>query len=392
VIVVSEVELTRMIRVPAPAHSAQRDFSPHPLRAKASEQSPGRRTARLVALGTLGVVLGAGGALLSISYVQAFDDAGIRQVQMEDYARSQGARAAARQPQAQVYYAPSSYAPSRSLSLPFFRTNDSGRLVAPAPVQLNPFAKAEPGQQPRRQAAKRRPGVTNVALDTVSGAASTARSICVRVCDGFHAPLGYVTSQADVKAHESLCKAMNPGVPVKVYRVAAGASSIDEAVGPDGKSYASLPMAFAHEKSADPACRPGIVQANERRVSILKDFTLRPGDAVVVNGSARIFSGSSSYPFNTSDFRDFRSSGRLSDVERRKMDMAIGHSFKVATEREARRSLRMREASLSLPGTATDIPLSLRGSVANINDSSYYVNGERGRVRVIAPGLFMSGR
>ncbi|MGL4729426.1 MAG: DUF2865 domain-containing protein, partial [Bosea sp. (in: a-proteobacteria)] len=186
-----------------------------------------------------------------------------------------------------------------------------------------------------------------------------------------------------------LCKAMNPGVPVKVYRVAAGATSIDDAVGLDGKTYGSLPMAFAHEKSADPTCRPPIVQADERRVSILKDFTLRPGDAVVVNGSARIFSGASSYPFRTSDFRDFRSSGRLSDADRRKMDKTIGHSFKVASEREARRSLRQREASLSLPGlTATDIPLSLRGGVANINDSAYYTDGSRGRVRVISPAYF----
>jgi hypothetical protein len=363
------------------------------MRALPASEPSNRRSARLAALGVLGVILGAGGAILSVSYVQAFDESGIRQVQQEDYNRSHGARAAARQP-VSYNYAPSSYAPSRSLSLPFFRTSDSGRLVAPAPVQFNPFAKAAPTDaQPRRHAAKRKSVVTNVAFDTVSGAASSARSICVRVCDGFHAPLGYISSQADAKAHEALCKAMNPGVPVKVYRVAAGASSIDEAVGPDGKSYASLPMAFAHEKSADPACRPGIVQANERRVSILKDFTLRPGDAVVVNGSARIFSGSGSYPYRVSDFRDFRASGKLSDAERRKMDMAIGHSFKVATEREAKRSMRLREASLSLPGgTLTDIPLSLRGGIANIQDSAYYTDGQRGRVRVIAPGLFMSGR
>jgi hypothetical protein len=385
-----------MIRVHAPAplnlrDSSPREFSPHPMRGSPVEKPSMPRTGRYAALAALGVILGAGGAVVSVSYVQAFDESGIRQVQMEDFNRSSGARAAARQ-QAIYNYAPSSYAPARSLSMPFFRSSDSGRLVAPPPVQLNPFARVEPGQQPRKQAARRKPTVTNVALDTVSGAASTARSICVRVCDGFHAPLGYIAAQSDVKAHEALCRAMNPGVPVKVFRVAAGATSIDNAVGPDGKSYASLPMAFAHEKSADPACRPGIVQADERRVSILKDFTLRPGDAVVVNGSARIFSGSGSYPFRTSDFRDFRSSGRLSDIERRKMDLAIGHSFKVATEREARRSIRMREASLTMPGTATDIPLSLRGSVANINDSSYYINGQRGRVRVIAPALFMSGR
>jgi hypothetical protein len=382
-----------MIRVSAPAHTASREFFPHPMRAVQGDATPRTSSGRLAALGMLGIVLGAGGALLSVSYVQAFDEYGIRQFHMDEARRNEGDRAAARPAtQASYYYAPSSYAPSRTLSLPFFRSTDDGRLAAPS-VQLNPFAKVKPATAQKRRHARAHAVVSNVSVDRVSGAASVPRSICVRVCDGFHAPLGYLTSQADVKGHEALCKAMNPGVPVKVFRVAAGAPTIDDAIGPDGKSYASLPMAYAHEKSADPACRPPIVRADERRISILKDFTLRPGDAVVLNGSARVFSGASSYPYHASDFRDFRSSSRLSPAQRQKMDVAIGHSFKIAAEREAKRASRLREASLSRPGkTAVDIVMNLRGTYANINDSAYYAENARGRVRVIAPQWFGTAR
>ena len=64
----------------------------------------------------------------------------------------------------------------------------------------------------------------------------------------------------------------------------------------DGKRYGALPMAFSHEKAADPACRPAIVQAGERRVSLLRDITLRPGDSVVLDGKVSTFSGSTSWP------------------------------------------------------------------------------------------------
>jgi hypothetical protein len=317
----------------------------------------------------------------------------VRQFHIDEAKRNAVARPAVRSaPQQSYFYAPSSYAPSRTLSLPFFRSTDDGRLAAPA-VNLNPFAKVQGHHPTKRQLAKRHKPVNKVALDTVSGAADAPRSICVRLCDGFHSPIGFLSSQSDLMSHEALCKAMNPGVPVKVYRVAAGATTIDSAVGIDGKTYGSLPMAYAHEKSADPACRPPIVQANERRVSILKDFTLRPGDAVVVNGSARIFTGASSFPFQDSNFRDFRSSGRLTEAERRKIDLTIDHSARSAAAREARRSMRLREASLNLPRTtATDIPLTLRGSFASINDSAHYTDGERGRVRVISPGTFWAAR
>lgn len=38
----------------------------------------------------------------------------------------------------------------------------------------------------------------------------------------------------------------------------------------------------------------------ERRVSLLRDFTLRPGDSVVLDGKVTTFEGSSAWPYNSS--------------------------------------------------------------------------------------------
>jgi hypothetical protein len=338
--------------------------------------------------------LGAGGAVLTVSSVQAFDEYGVRDFFTQQQRQKETAQRVARPAPVQqpVYYAPASYAPVRSITLPFFRTNDDGRLAAPA-VNLNPFKAVKPKKKAIAKATKTGGKVVSdeVAVNTVSGAANMPRSICVRVCDGFHAPLGYLTSQADFGAHEALCKAMNPGVPVKVYRVAAGSTTIDDATGPDGKTYGSMPMAFSHEKSADPTCRPKIVQAGERRISVLRDFTLRPGDAVVLDGTARVFSGANRYPFQSADFRDFRQSDRLTKEERRKIDTMIGQSFQADAKRTARRESRLREANLaSGRKTAIDMPMNLRSGMTGTNDIAFFVEGQRGSVRVIAPEIFLS--
>ena len=224
-----------------------------------------------------------------------------------------------------------------------------GRIAHP-PIGLNPFkprhAVTAPQDAPKRKAAVRR--------DAVSGAADSARTICVRLCDGFHAPIGHLRASSDMKAHETLCQAMNPGIPVKVFRVAAGSATIDDARAADGKRYGALPVAYGHETSADPACRPAIVQAGERRVSLLRDFTLRPGDSVVLDGKVRTFTGGSSWPYSLNDFRDFRSAAELSGDQRRQIDDRVGVSRMEAEARGLRRQMRLREASLRDDSVASD--------------------------------------
>lgn len=303
----------------------------------------------------LGLALGAGGAVLSVSFVQAEDDAGIRAFHRQEAAARQAQRASAHA----VYASAPAYAPARNLwTLPLFQARPDGRLAHP-PVQLNPFkppakAAATATGQP---APPKRPAIR---YDTVSGAANVARTICVRLCDGFHAPIGHLKSQSDFKAHEALCRAANPGLPVKVFKVAAGAETIDDAVSADGKSYRSLPVAYDYERSPDPACRPAIANAGERRVSLLRDFTLRPGDSVVLDGRVRTFAGSAKWPYSAADFRDFRASDELSRNQRRQIDDKVGVSHREAQLRSLRRQMRVREASLHDDDYASDA-LGLRG-------------------------------
>lgn len=308
--------------------------------------APSRRSFRLAALTALGLALGAGGAVLTVSMVQAESDDSIYALHREAARRAEAARAG---------YAPHAYAPARGAwTLPLFRTQPDGRIAHP-PVALNPFRQqaAAPAARPARKRAVR--------LDTASGAADAARTICVRLCDGFHAPIGYLRANADMKAHEALCAAMNPGIPVKVFRVAAGAKAIDNAKAADGSRYGALPVAFGHEKVSDKSCRPAIVQEGERRVSLLRDITLRPGDSVVLDGRVRTFSGSSHWPYSPRDFSDFRSASELSKGQRQQIDDRVGISRMEAQARSLRRQMRVREASLHDDGIASDAIL-LRGS------------------------------
>lgn len=323
--------------------------------------APSRRSFRLAALTALGLALGAGGAVLTVSMVQAESDDSILALHREAARRAEAARA-------QAGYGASAYAPSRGgWTLPLFRTQPDGRIAHP-PVALNPFRQQVPAtaERPARKRAVR--------LDTVSGAADVARTICVRLCDGFHAPIGFLRANSDLKAHEALCAAMNPGIPVKVFRVAAGAKAIDDAKAADGSRYGALPVAFGHEKASDKSCRPAIVQEGERRVSLLRDITLRPGDSVVLDGRVRTFAGSSRWPYSPRDFSDFRSASELSAGQRRQIDDRVGISRMEAEARSLRRQMRVREASLHDDGVASDAIL-LRGS---------FDPQQRGPVRLIA--------
>lgn len=290
------------------------------------------RTARLGAIGLVGAVLGAGGMMLTVSLVQAGDDAGVRAFILEEAAkRSPNPRASA-------------YAPAGNLPrLPLVETNPDGRIAHP-PVKFDA----------KKRSSGKSAGET-AAYDTVSGAANVARTICVRLCDGYHMPIGHLRSQADMPAHEALCTAMNPGIPVKVFRVPAGAETIDGAVASDGKTYGSLPVAYSHETSADSACRPPIATAGDRRVSLLRDFTLRPGDTIVLDGKVTTFEGSSRWPYTARNFRDFRSSRELSARERRKIDAAVGISRREGQIRSFRKQMRVDEAK------AHGRPVKLRG-------------------------------
>lgn len=296
--------------------------------------------ARLVAMGMAGLALGMGGVVLTASLVQAEDDSSVYSVLRQDAAR----RAAPSEPSRAAYASSqaSAYAPARQgWRIPLFQTGTSG-LIAHPPVDLNPFRRAE------KRVARRSADVARVAQGRGTDIAPehTTRTICVRLCDGYHAPIGFLRATSDLQAHESLCQAMNPGLPVKVFTVAAGAETIDDAVSTDGKRYRALPVAYAYQGAGDKACRPAIVQAGERRVSLLRDITLRPGDSVVLDGKVSTFTGGTAWPYSRRDFRDFRSANELSKGQRKQIDELVGISRMEAQARKLRDRMKIREASL----------------------------------------------
>ncbi|MDX3808163.1 DUF2865 domain-containing protein [Bosea thiooxidans] len=302
---------------------------------------------RLVAMTAAGLALGAGGMILTASLVQAEDDAGIHSFFLDEAAR-RAQRSAGSAVQANAY-APA----GNGWRLPLFRTGTDGRIAQPA-VDLNPFRRN--AHRPKAHANKM---ASSARTDTLSGSAKTAQTICVRLCDGFHSPIGYLRSSSDLKAHQALCEAMNPGLPVKVFTVAAGAASIEKAVAADGQRYGTLATAYKHQTVADPACRIPIAKAGERRVSLLRDITLRPGDSIVLDGKVTTFMGGSSWPYSRSDFRDFRSAPDLTKAQRRQIDEQVGISRMEAQLRNLHRQMRVREARLE-SDTASDA--FLRGS------------------------------
>ncbi|WP_332684770.1 DUF2865 domain-containing protein [Bosea sp. (in: a-proteobacteria)] len=275
-------------------------------------------------------MFGTGAVLAASSLVLAEDDAGIRAFHRNEAARHSGRPASA-----------SAYAPLGGVfSRPPLAMRSDGRIAHP-PAGLDSSARRKAGRPARSDPRDH---------GTIAGGGG--RTICVRLCDGFHAPVGQLRSQGDLKAHEALCEAQNPGVPVRLFRLPPGATTIERAVAADGASYAALPAAYAYEKTSDPTCRPAIANPGERRVSLLRDITLRPGDSIVLDGKVATFAGSSGWPYRAEDFQDFRQAGKLGPGTKRLIDETVGVTQAETRQKLLRQSLQVREAPRELASVA----------------------------------------
>ncbi len=142
------------------------------------------------------------------------------------------------------------------------------------------------------------------------------RSMCVRLCDGFAFPVGAYHGEQDRAAHEATCHSKCPGAATALYVVPSGSDSMDEAVrvGTD-KNYSELPYAFHYTTvlSSSCSCHP---PEGGRIKSLLHDFTLRRGDAVMTQAGFKVFHGASRFPYHRNDFvkleqsRDIRKGDR----------------------------------------------------------------------------------
>lgn len=201
---------------------------------------------------------------------------------------------------------------------------DGIKSEASAPHQARPLAGARPiatAEQLARPAYIRPKNEHGGSIGLAAN--GSRRSVCVRLCDGFYFPIGYLNAPDEMADHEALCQAACPSAPVKVFTAGPGAETIDQVVSREMKSYASLPTAFSYRQArpaASCACRRGIAG---HYVSPFRDFTLRAGDAVVVEGGAQVFEGANRWPFRPSDFADFRQAAALSKREIQKLDEVL---------------------------------------------------------------------
>jgi len=197
---------------------------------------------------------------------------------------------------------------------------------APAPANSNPLAALFGGAQQRtlpaatalpnpaseptgrnsRNKRTAKPAADPASSDqSASGREAQSQAVCVRLCDGFFFPAGNTPAAGELASRESMCNALCPGAPTRLYLLPAGAEDISQAYSPrrGGRTYGALPVALRHTQTYDKtcSCRPQ-GQPHASLVPVKQDFTLRRGDAVMTDKGFRIFNGASRWPYRDSDF------------------------------------------------------------------------------------------
>ena len=172
-----------------------------------------------------------------------------------------------------------------------------GQAAAPQPLAATPR---------RRIAARRHVRPTHVAQATPTPRhapmALARRSMCVRLCDGFAFPVGAYHGEQDRVPHEAACQSQCPGARTALYVTPVGADAMREAVSVStGQAYSELPDAFHYTNVLSDACSCHPPSGN-RIMSLLRDFTLRRGDAVMTASGVQVFHGGARYPYSRRDF------------------------------------------------------------------------------------------
>jgi hypothetical protein len=151
------------------------------------------------------------------------------------------------------------------------------------------------------------------------------QAICVRLCDGFSFPIGGYAGGRALNRQESMCRSDCPDAATALYILPTGSDKIEDAV--DARShqtYSELPDAFHYKAVLDDACTCHKSSTAGPTMSLLRDLTLRRGDAVMTSSGLQVYHGSESFPHRRSDFvalarsPDVRRSQRATfrDIER----------------------------------------------------------------------------
>ncbi len=212
--------------------------------------------------------------------------------------------------------------------------------------------------EPRRRqprTARRYPTAPRAALTLAGAHAKTAvrlgaESMCVRLCDGYAFPVGAYNGDGDRLSHEAACQAECPGAQTALYVLPNGAGSLADAVDArSGRSYSKMPAAFHYTTFLEESCscHP---RGGARLASLLHDFTLRRGDAVMTASGVKVFHGGH-LPYRPADFVTLE----------RSRDVASGRR---ATFHAIERASLSSPAGLVHPATASAAALQKQASLA----------------------------
>lgn len=132
---------------------------------------------------------------------------------------------------------------------------------------------------------------------------ASRQAICVRLCDGFSFPIGAYSGERGLERQETMCHADCPEAATALYLLPKGSDKIEDAIDArSGQNYLELPDAFHYKTVLDDACTCRKAGSVGPLMSMLRDTTLRRGDAVMTPDGLRVYHGSDVFPHKRSDF------------------------------------------------------------------------------------------
>ena len=123
-------------------------------------------------------------------------------------------------------------------------------------------------------------------------AVETAQTVCVRLCDGYFFPAP-ASGQAG-------CASLCPGAETALYRMPGGSDRIEDAVSASGARYSALPAALSYRTTIANAC--ACRSAPDSTAELMRDPTLRKGDAVMTETGLLVYRGAGSSQHQLRDF------------------------------------------------------------------------------------------
>lgn len=174
-----------------------------------------------------------------------------------------------------------------------------------------------------------------------SASLASRRSVCVRLCDGFFFPVAPLSGETDLASHEAACEDNCPDAPTALYIEPSGSDKIEDAVSTSGAPYTALPVALRSRTALDNTCACHRAASRRYNYALLRDFTLRKGDAVMTPKGFMVFQGRKRLPFAREDFVALTRAPMPSDNRAALLAMERASASDIAAENSAAARMRL---------------------------------------------------